>query len=91
MFKGSAIVGTIILLHITIFWYICWDDFVALFYNIFAVTALLGAFQAGGYDKKGTRIGGIGVAGCGSIGSDGGDGGGGCCGGGGCGGGGCGG
>ncbi len=91
MFKGSAIVGTIILLHITIFWYICWDDFVALFYNIFAVTALLGAFQAGGYDKKGTRIGGIGVVGCGSIGSDGGDGGGGCCGGGGCGGGGCGG
>ena len=85
--KGSAIVGTIILLHITIFWYICWNDFVALFYNVFAINALLMIFEVGGYGK-GTKIGGIGAAGCGSINSDGGGSGGGCCGGG-CGGGGC--
>jgi hypothetical protein len=84
MFKGSAVVGAIILMHITIFWYICWDSFVALAYNIFGVMALLGAFEVGGYGKKGARIGGIGTAGCGSISGDGG--GGGCCGGGGCGG-----
>jgi len=30
MLKGSVIIGPILLLFITIFWYICWDDFVAL-------------------------------------------------------------
>ena len=91
MTQGSAIVGTIILLHITIFWYICWDNYTALFYNIFSVMALVGVFGEDVNSKKGRQIGGIGIAGCGSISGDGGGGGGGCCGGGGCGGGGCGG
>jgi hypothetical protein len=90
MTKGSAIVGTIILLHITIFWYICWDNYTPLFYNIFGIMALVGVFGEDVDRKKGRRIGGIGIAGCGSISGDGGSGGGGCCGGG-CGGGGCGG
>ena len=88
--KGSTIVGTIILFHITIFWYICWDDLVALLYNVIGINALFIAFEVGGYGKKETRMGGIGTAGCGSMSGDGGGGGGGCCGGG-CGGGGCGG
>lgn len=91
MFKGTALVGTIILFHITIIWYICFDNYAALFYNIFGIMILLAAFEVGGYGKKGTRIGGIGTDGCGSISGDAGGGGGGCCGGGGCGGGGCGG
>jgi hypothetical protein len=91
MTQGSAIVGSIILLHITVFWYICLDNYAPLFYNIFAIMALVGVFREDKNNKKAGRIGGFGIAGCGSTSVEGGGGGSGCCGGGGCGGGGCGG
>jgi hypothetical protein len=89
--KGSAIVGIIILFHITIFWYICWDNYAPLFYNVFGIMAVVAVFREDKNNKNERRIGSIGIAGCGSISGYGDGGGGGCCGGGGCGGGGCGG
>jgi len=92
MTQGSAIVGTIILFHITIFWYICLDNYAPLFYNIIGIMALVSVFGEDAKNKKGRGTKDVGIAGCGSISGDGGGGGSGCCGGGGCGrGGGCGG
>jgi hypothetical protein len=89
IFKGTAVVGTIILFHITIIWYICFDIIAILFLNIFGILGLHAAFGSNGKGKKATHSGGGGIlGGCGSMSGDG-EGGGGCCGGaGGCGGGG---
>jgi hypothetical protein len=93
IFKGTSVVGTIILFLITIFWYACFDTIAILFLNIYGILGLHAAFSSSSKGKKGTyNAGGGGImVGCGSISGDGGGGGGGCCGGGGCGGGGCGG
>jgi hypothetical protein len=52
MLKGSAIVGTILLLLITIFWYICWDNFVPLAYNIFGLMVIQAAFSSESSESK---------------------------------------